>query len=107
MKRLILACALLLAACAQQPLSQQIAHGYEQLNQYVLRTETMVDLKVVTKEDAQKRLDLVKKARNGLHVTEVALAACADTRDCALAQQRYAAAQVTLTELERLYWSAQ
>ena len=100
--RKVLLLVLLLWGCAQ-PLSQQVKHGYEQADQYVLRTEMLIDAGAISKTEAQRRLDLVKQARTGLDLTAVALAQCGDAKDCKLAQERWAAADATLLELEKLY----
>lgn len=100
--RLIVVLAFLLAACAQ-PFSQQLKHGYEQADQYALRTEMLIDAGAISKDEAQRRLDLVKNAQTALNLTAIALAKCADANDCQVARDRYAAADAALTELELIY----
>lgn len=124
MRRVLLGVVLIvgLYGCTTQPLSQQLRHGYEQADQYALRTELLVDTAksqydaceragtpaercstIITKDEAQKRLDLVKNARLALDTTAVALAQCGDAKDCSLAQQKFAAAEALLGQLEMIY----
>jgi len=87
-----------------QSIRNQISSGYAIASDYLDRTDRLFSAGAITKEEAQSRLDAVKRASNGLSLARVALTEC--TTDgvpealCTPAQQYTVAAQAILRELE-------
>ena len=100
---------LALAGCASTPYSKQIATGYDIAGDYLSRTEKLYDAKVITKAEAQMRLNQVKTAMTGLDMAKAAFAACSVnktpdgkclTSDGQLASSVVQGARLTLNTVE-------
>jgi hypothetical protein len=100
---------LILAGCASTPYSKQIATGYDIAGDYLARTEKLYDAKMITKAEAQERLNQVKSATAALDIAKTAFAACSVnktpdnkclTSDGKLASAVVSGARLTLNSVE-------
>ena len=100
---------LALAGCATSSYSNQIATGYDIAGDYLTRTEKLFDAKVITKAEAQERLNQVKTATTALDLAKEAFGVCAVvktpegkclTSDGRLASSVVSGARLTLNTVE-------
>lgn len=98
----VVALVMLLTACAQQPISQQLSNAQGQISQYRARTNALVDAGLISKADAQARVDSIKKAQTGLDSARLAWSTCLANSDakCTEAADLAAGAQAILGQVE-------
>jgi hypothetical protein len=104
MKKLILiACALLLAACASGPpsINTQLKAGYDTTTAYADLARTSLLRGRITPDQAAKASANAKKARDTLDAAGLALAACKPEAPCTEYTNIMQALQPSLLELER------